>query len=254
MTFTDWTRLFFLHSLLLRIGPMEWANIRLQCTRIVRLKWFKITLQSTRINPYSSTWRIKSCSPSFRAMIRLRFINTIHCTVFLNQFQSFLFLLSFPFGIDQNQRLFSFLSLSIQAVHVPVEAPSSYTDPYSDLIQDKTRRTFAGMLSAADESIGNITAVLEQNGYLEKDGNTVLIVSSDNGGQSNPSVGGAQNGGSSNYPLRGGKGTIYEGGERLTAALWATEDLVPKKVFHAINAWMKPIESIWTILIVANIS
>lgn len=71
----------------------------------------------------------------------------------------------------------------------------------------KLRQTIAGMLSAVDEAIGQITAALVDAGLRE---NTLLIFSSDNGG---PAPGKA----TMNTPLRAGKGTIYEGGVRVCA-------------------------------------
>ena len=54
-----------------------------------------------------------------------------------------------------------------------------------------------------DEAIGEIVNKLESTGMMN---NTVIVYSSDNGGQ-------ALVGGASNYPLRGNKGTYYEAGE-----------------------------------------
>lgn len=56
-----------------------------------------------------------------------------------------------------------------------------------------------------DEAIGDIVATLEDNNMLE---NTVIVFSSDNGGQ-------ALSGGASNYPLRGNKATFYEAGTHV---------------------------------------
>jgi len=87
--------------------------------------------------------------------------------------------------------------------------PDSYIEPYQDL--PKIRRTIAGMLSAVDEAIGQITKAFEDKGMQKE---TLFIFSSDNGG---PSPGTA----TMNTPLRAGKGTIYEGGVRVCAfATW----------------------------------
>lgn len=72
---------------------------------------------------------------------------------------------------------------------------------------------YAAMIASVDESVGRITAKLDQLGIAE---NTVVIFSSDNGG-----VGGYQREGiqakdtTDNAPLKGGKGTLYEGGIRV---------------------------------------
>jgi len=103
-----------------------------------------------------------------------------------------------------------FLYLAYQGVHAPAEVPQSYVDPYNKTIPDPKRRTFAGMLSAVDEGIQNVTQALKQKGMLEE---TLIVFTSDNGG---PIYGGDAVG-ARNWPLRGGKHSIWEGGVRATA-------------------------------------
>jgi len=70
------------------------------------------------------------------------------------------------------------------------------------------RQTFCAMVSSLDQNVGRILAALEREGYME---NTIVFFISDNGG--------VYAEGGSNAPLRGGKGQVYEGGVRATAAV-----------------------------------
>ena len=65
------------------------------------------------------------------------------------------------------------------------------------------RRVFCGMMMALDEGIGNITRRLEARGMMN---DTLIVFTTDNGGQNG--VGG------NNWPLRGNKATVWEGGVR----------------------------------------
>lgn len=102
-----------------------------------------------------------------------------------------------------------FLYVPFNAVHAPLQVPEQYLKSYDKLTGQ--RRTYAGMLSAMDEAVGQIVAALEEKRLLE---NTLIAFSSDNGGPGPGRV-------TDNGPLRAGKGTIYEGGIRACAfATW----------------------------------
>jgi arylsulfatase A-like enzyme len=100
-----------------------------------------------------------------------------------------------------------FLYLPFNAVHGPHQVPEKYCAPYPNL--KGVRRTYAGMLSAMDEAIGQVLAALDEMKIRD---HTLIIFSSDNGGPSPGKV-------TSNGPLRAGKGTIYEGGIRVCACV-----------------------------------
>ncbi|KAK2896649.1 hypothetical protein QQF64_005816 [Cirrhinus molitorella] len=103
-------------------------------------------------------------------------------------------------GHDQRTPLFLYVAL--QAVHTPLQAPGHLLRRYQTL-GNRPRRHYAAMVSGVDESVGEIVGELQERGYYN---NSVLIYSSDNGGQ--PLSGGC------NWPLRGGKGSYWEGGVR----------------------------------------
>ncbi|CAL8254167.1 unnamed protein product [Lota lota] len=95
-----------------------------------------------------------------------------------------------------------FLYLSLQAAHTPLQAPERFLHAYRG-VENPARRHYAAMLSCLDQGLGEVVQELRSAGLYH---NTVLVYSSDNGGQ--PLSGG------SNWPLRGGKGTYWEGGVR----------------------------------------
>ena len=98
-----------------------------------------------------------------------------------------------------------FLYMPFNAPHAPMQALPEHLKLYEH-VKDKTRQSYSAMVHAVDEQIGRIIAALEKAGMLE---NTIIVFSSDNGG---PLGNGATNG-----TLRGGKGSLYEGGVRAAA-------------------------------------
>ena len=106
---------------------------------------------------------------------------------------------------ENNQSFFLFLAYN--APHTPMHATEKYLSRFPD-IEDKKRKTYAAMVSAVDDGVGNVLRTLKDNGIEE---NTLIVFLSDNGG--------AHNNASQNTPLRGTKGSVYEGGLRVPFAM-----------------------------------
>ena len=118
-----------------------------------------------------------------------------------------------------------FLYFASLAPHAPYQAKKSDEARYADTIKDPTRRTYAAMITSLDDQVGRIVAALEKRGLRE---NTLIIFSSDNGGPRSAVVASGAHSReereasgvkqeslpASNGDLRGGKGSLYEGGVR----------------------------------------
>ncbi|XP_014010051.1 arylsulfatase I [Salmo salar] len=121
-----------------------------------------------------------------------------------------------------------FLYLALQAVHTPLQAPNHFLQRYSAL-DNRPRRHYAAMVSCVDEGVGALVQELRTRGLYQ---NSVLVYSSDNGGQ--PLSGGC------NWPLRGGKGTYWEGGVRAVgfvhSPLLKRKGKVSKALIH-VSDW-----------------
>jgi len=106
--------------------------------------------------------------------------------------------------IQKNKARPLFLYLPFNAVHLPLEAADKYLKRVRD-IQDVKRRTYAAMTVAMDDAVGRVLETLRKEGLEE---NTLIFFLSDNGGQTTQTT-------SSNAPLRGYKGQVWEGGIRI---------------------------------------
>jgi len=100
-----------------------------------------------------------------------------------------------------------FLYMPFNAPHAPLQAPEKYIDKYAS-IKDEKRRSYCAMVDAEDYNIGRVLEALEQEGMTQ---NTLVLFFSDNGGPVNQ--------GARNTPLRGAKGSTWEGGTRVPAIL-----------------------------------
>jgi arylsulfatase A-like enzyme len=105
-----------------------------------------------------------------------------------------------------------FLYLAHHAVHTPIEAKPDLVEHYEKRLKPGLHHRnpkYAAMVQSLDESVGRVLEHLEQRGLAEQ---TVVIFLSDNGGHV-IKFNGMQV--TDNYPLRSGKGSLYEGGVRV---------------------------------------
>jgi arylsulfatase A-like enzyme len=107
--------------------------------------------------------------------------------------------------IEQHAEEPFFLYLAFNAVHTPMNATDDRLEKFKD-INDQSRRTYAAMMSAMDDSIGRVLATLREKNL---DNNTLVFFISDNGG---PTMPGTSVNASRNDPFRGSKRTTLEGG------------------------------------------
>ncbi len=101
--------------------------------------------------------------------------------------------------IDDNSTRPFFLYLAYNAPHSPAQAPAEAIQRVSS-IEDETERIYAAMITVMDDEIGRVRTKLET---LELTENTIFIFLSDHGA--------ARDSGGRNLPLRGYKGTLYDG-------------------------------------------
>lgn len=106
-----------------------------------------------------------------------------------------------------------FLNFAQYAVHTPLSGKQEYNDYFSKKDQDAGRGNpvYASVIKSADDAIGTVIQSLKDNGIYD---NTLIIVTSDNGGLDYWNV-------TDNTPLKKGKCFNYEGGIRVpTLMIW----------------------------------
>ena len=131
---------------------------------------------------------------------------------------------------EEEEQQSMFLFYAPHVAHCPLQVPQSYLDQFEfmdndeDLCQAQTstivgpndttptyscRKQYHAMVKLLDDILESLVQRLQSRGMWD---NTLMVVTSDNGGPVSPDESGA-----TNFPLRGGKYSVFEGGVRAAA-------------------------------------
>jgi arylsulfatase B/arylsulfatase I/J len=112
----------------------------------------------------------------------------------------------------------TYIHFTPQSVHAPNEAPAEDIAPYLPVFVNNTpRAVHAGALVALDKSIGVIMDAIESAGLANS---TLITFHADNGGPLGSVGDGTM---ASNFPQRGGKHSLFQGGVRAVAFAWGPQ-------------------------------
>jgi arylsulfatase A-like enzyme len=125
-----------------------------------------------------------------------------------------------------------FLYIPFIAPHTPLDAPEELKARYAEMDDDRkatrsehsddsrriakltgrptARPMYAAVVDAMDQAVGRVLKTLDEEGLAD---NTIVLFFSDNSGATYAS------GGADNVPLRGGKGSTFEGGIRVVSLI-----------------------------------
>lgn len=118
-----------------------------------------------------------------------------------------------------------FVYLNHYDVHVPLNARDAVVHKYRRKLADRKWSrdwdpVYSAMVEAVDRSVGRVWQSLKDNGLAE---NTLLVFTSDNGGHGPATW---------NAPLKGSKGSFYEGGIRTPLCMTWPREINPGTVCH----------------------
>jgi arylsulfatase A-like enzyme len=115
--------------------------------------------------------------------------------------------------MEKNRDKPFYLNYWMFSVHAPFDAKKALIEKYRPRVtaHDPQRSpTYAAMIESMDDAIGMLLDTLDRLAIAD---NTIIIFTSDNGGNMYDEIDGTTP--TSNAPLRGGKATVFEGGTRV---------------------------------------
>lgn len=115
-----------------------------------------------------------------------------------------------------------FLYLCYQAVHMGnkwsrLQVPEEYEKKFIH-IDNGGRRKMVAINNALNDAVADVVLHLNKHGLLE---NSIVVFTSDNGGATGGPNGRIDDGYGSNWPLRGTKFSLWEGGIRAAGLIWS---------------------------------
>lgn len=141
---------------------------------------------------------------------------------------------------ERGERPF-FLYLPFNAPHYPMHAPARYEARFANL--DRERRTYAAMISAMDDGIGQVMAALRETHALD---NTFIFFGGDNGATREARAGLDQKPATAgnNAPFRGAKFSAFDGGMHVPMIM-SWPGVIPKgQVLHQVGSHLDVLPTI----------
>lgn len=146
---------------------------------------------------------------------------------------------------SQSQDQPFFLYLPFQNIHGPYTSDPKYFDMYKNRTDLKTEeKAIFGYITELDDAIGKVLQNIRDGGFYD---DTVIIFSSDNGAPNPHNVRWR------NYPYRGFKGEVWEGGTKVRG--FVHSPMFPKKVQgNKMSGLMHVVDWLPTVLDIAGIN
>ncbi len=119
--------------------------------------------------------------------------------------------------MEKNRDQPFFLNYWMFSVHAPFDAKAKLVEKHRSRVDptDPQRSpTYAAMIESMDDAIGTLLDTLDRLKLTDK---TIIVFTADNGGNMYNEVDGTTP--TSNFPLRGGKANLFEGGTRVPCVI-----------------------------------